>query len=140
MRISELGRTAGVDVETIRYYEKAGLLPPPARAPNGYREYGNEQVQRLAFIRQCRALDMTIKEIQHLLAIAARPAAECSDVDRLVDEQLHRVRERIESLRSLEQQLVVLRGRCGVPRTAADCGILKELSAPGRKTSGSGRK
>lgn len=135
MRISELGRTAGVDVETIRYYEKAGLLQPPARSANGYREYGEAQAQRLAFIRQCRALDMTIKEIQSLLDIAGQPAAECSDVDRLVDEHLRRVRERIKSLRSLEQQLVVLRGRCGAPRTAADCGILKELSAPRRKTS-----
>lgn len=98
MRISELGRTTGVEVETIRYYEKAGLLPPPARSTNGYREYGEAQAQRLAFIRQCRALDMTIKEIQSLLDIAGQPATECSDVDRLVDEHLRRVRERIKSL------------------------------------------
>lgn len=54
MRIGELAHTTGVDVETIRYYEKAGLLPPPVRAPNGYRLYGRPQLERLVFIRHCR--------------------------------------------------------------------------------------
>ena len=55
MKISDLGRATGVDVETIRYYEKAGLLPPPAREANGYRSYGDAHLQRLAFVRHCRA-------------------------------------------------------------------------------------
>lgn len=127
MRIGELGNATGVDVETIRYYEKAGLLPPPARLDNGYRSYGEPHLERLAFVRHCRALDMSLAEIKRLLDFLGQPYAECGDVDRLIDEQLARVRTRIKSLRALERQLTALRGCCAVPHTAADCGILHEL-------------
>ena len=60
MKISELSRATGVDVDTIRYYEKSGLLPPPARQANGYRHYGDAHLERLAFVRHCRALDMPL--------------------------------------------------------------------------------
>jgi Cd(II)/Pb(II)-responsive transcriptional regulator len=127
MRISELGKATGVDAETIRYYEKAGLLPSPVRRDNGYRAYGEAEVQRLAFIRHCRALDMPVAEIKRLLEFVDHPAAECADVDRLIDAQLTRVRTRIASLRVLERQLVALRASCAAPNTAADCGILRDL-------------
>lgn len=132
MRIGKLGEAAGVDVETIRYYEKAGLLSPPAREANGYRCYGEEHLEQLAFIRQCRALDMPMADIGRLLEFLAAPNAACGGVDRLVDDQLARVRARIRSLRALERQLSALRCRCSAPDTAADCGILKELVATAR--------
>lgn len=127
MRIGELGKATGVDVETIRYYEKAGLLAPPARRDNGYRAYSADHLERLAFIRHCRALDMPLAGIKRLLDFLGQPLAECGDVDRLIEEQLSRVRTRIKSLRALEKQLAALRACCGAPHTAADCGILKEL-------------
>ena len=133
MRISELGQASGVDPETIRYYEKAGLMPSPQRLSNGYRDYGKGHVERLAFIRQCRALDMSLREIAGLLELADQPQAECSNVDRLIDEHLDRVRRQISSLRSLEKQLAALRGRCGTPRRAAECGILQELATAARR-------
>ncbi len=129
MRIGELGRTVGVDVETIRYYEREGLLPPPARAANGYRTYGPGHLERLAFIRHCRALDMPLAEIRRLLAFVARPDAACDDIDRLIDEQLARVRARLASMQALEQQLIGLRALCDSSHRAADCGILHELVA-----------
>ena len=127
MRIGQLGSATGVGVETIRYYEKAGLLPPPARRGNGYRSYGERHLERLAFVRHCRALDMSLAEIKRLLDFLGQPFAGCGDVDLLIDEQLTRVRTRIRSLRALEQQLAALRSCCAVAHRAADCGILQEL-------------
>lgn len=127
MRIGQLGSATGVDVETIRYYEKAGLLPLPARRDNGYRSYGTSHLERLTFIRHCRALDLSLAEIRRLLNFLDQPSAECGDVDRLIEAQLIRVRTRIESLVTLEQQLTALRGCCAAPHTVADCGILREL-------------
>lgn len=132
MRIGELARAVGVEVETIRYYEKSGLLPSPARAGNGYRAYGTPYLERLAFIRHCRALDMPLAEVRRLLDFLGHPAADCTGVERLVDEQLTRVRARLKSLRALERQLVALRSRCQSGNTAAECGILHELAAATR--------
>ncbi|MBI4985249.1 MAG: Cd(II)/Pb(II)-responsive transcriptional regulator [Rhodocyclales bacterium] len=135
MRIGELGVAAGVDVETIRYYEKAGLLPSPARRANGYRDYGGKHLERLAFIRHCRALDLPLAKISRLLELLSQPAAACDDVDRLVESQLERVRIRIRSLRALEKQLSALRSRCAGPQTAAACGILHELVTAAHRES-----
>ncbi|TCO77515.1 Cd(II)/Pb(II)-responsive transcriptional regulator [Plasticicumulans lactativorans] len=129
LRIGELGRATGVDVETIRYYEKAGLLPAPARSGNGYRAYGPPHLERLAFIRHCRALDMPLADIRRLLDSIADPAADCGDVNELIDAQLARVRARLDSMRALERQLLALRARCGEGHRAGECGILHELIA-----------
>ncbi|MCY1274635.1 Mercuric resistance operon regulatory protein [compost metagenome] len=129
MRIGELAHTIGVDVETIRYYEKAGLLPTPPRQSNGYRVYGEHHGERLAFIRHCRALDMPLAEVGRLLDFVTHPEADCGGINRLVDEQLARVRARLNSLHALEKQLTALRARCKIGHVAADCGILHELVA-----------
>ena len=129
MRIGELGRAAGVDSETIRYYERAGLLLPPARALNGYRAYGVEHLERLAFIRHCRALDVPLAEIRRLLDFVAHPDADCGDINRVIDDQLARTRARLKSMRALEKQLAALRSRCEAGHVAAECGILHELVA-----------
>ncbi|GAB2876598.1 Cd(II)/Pb(II)-responsive transcriptional regulator [Uliginosibacterium flavum] len=129
LRIGELGKATGVDIETIRYYEKTGLLPAPLRSANGYRAYGAAHVERLAFIRHCRALDIGLKDIKRLLDFVAHPETDCGDIDRLIDTQLIKVRARLASMQALEQQLSALRGRCGTRRVAGDCGILQELVA-----------
>ena len=129
MLIRELSGTAGVPVETIRYYEKAGLLPAPPRQPNGYRQYGAPHRERLAFIRHCRELGMPLADIQRLLDFAERPGDDCGDINRLVDEQIARVRQRLASLQQLERQLSVLRACCASPHAAGHCGILGELLA-----------
>jgi len=129
MRIGELGKATGVDVETIRYYEKAGLLPPPARTTNGYRAYSPAHLERLAFIRHCRALDVPLAEVRRLLDFVAHPEANCGDINRLIDGQLGRVRARLKSMRALEKQLAALRAQCEVGHIAANCGILHELVA-----------
>jgi Cd(II)/Pb(II)-responsive transcriptional regulator len=129
MRIGELGQATGVDIETIRYYEKSGLLPDPARAPNGYRAYGPAHLERLAFIRHCRALDISLADVKRLLEFVANPESDCGDINHLIDEQLARVRARLNSMRVLERQLVALRGQCDANHVAGECGILHELVA-----------
>lgn len=129
LRIGELGKRTGVDTETIRYYEKEALLPAPLRSPNGYRAYGSEHVERLAFIRHCRALDIPLNDIKRLLTFVEHPGTDCGDINRLIDEQLLKVRARLASMQALEQQLEALRSRCGQHHLAGDCGILQELVA-----------
>lgn len=129
MRIGELGLATGVDVETIRYYEKEGLLPKPARSDNGYRSYGAAHLECLAFIRHCRALDLPLNEVRRLLDFVEHPEKDCGDIDRLIDGQLAKVRARLESMQALEKQLAALRGRCGEHHAASECGILHDLVA-----------
>jgi Cd(II)/Pb(II)-responsive transcriptional regulator len=129
MRIKALSDATGVEIDTIRFYEKQGLLPEPARTANGYREYEAAHLQRLAFVRHCRALDMPLADVQRLLALLDAPAGDCSDVDALVDAQLTRVRARLKSMRALEKQLVQLRAQCSGSHAGGECGILHELVA-----------
>ncbi len=127
MRIGEIAAATGVNAETVRFYERQGLLPAPARRANGYRTYGPKHLERLSFIRHCRSLDIALADIRRLLELLDRPASMCGDVDELVDRQLERVQARIASLQALERQLATLRSRCKSRRTAAKCGILAEL-------------
>jgi DNA-binding transcriptional MerR regulator len=133
MQIKDLARRTGVDAETIRYYEKQGLLPAPARRDNGYRDYGDVHLERLAFIRHCRALDMPLADVRRLLGFLDLPGGGAFDVETLVDEQLARVRARLASMQALEKQLLQLRARCNGGHQGPDgqphCGILDELVA-----------
>jgi Cd(II)/Pb(II)-responsive transcriptional regulator len=132
MRIGELSAATGVDVETVRFYEREGLLREPLRDANRYRRYGPEHVERLAFIRHCRSLDVGLPDIARLLSLIDHPAANCEDADQLVEQQLARVKARIVSLQVLQRQLTALRGRCKEPKRAAKCGILEELKHAAR--------
>lgn len=127
MRIKELSQATGVEAETIRYYEKEGLLPAPARSDNGYRDYSFAHLERLAFVRHCRALDMPLADVRRLLDLSDAPASECADADLLIEAQLGRVRARLHSMRALERQLVQLRSRCSGEHDHGECGILHEL-------------
>lgn len=128
MRIGELCQATGVCIETIRYYEKKRLLPAPARAGNGYRNYDQMHLERLSFIRHCRSLDMALDEIRLLLRFKDAPAENCGDVNTLLDTHIGHVAARIRELRTLEKHLKSLRERCHEGQDAAHCGILNELS------------
>lgn len=129
LKIGQLSEATGVDVETIRYYEKSGLLPAPARQANGYRAYGQAHLERLAFVRHCRALDIPLADIKRLLTFVGEPSEDCGDIDELIGNQLVRVRARLKSLRALERQLVALRAQCDTDHGHHPCGILQELVA-----------
>lgn len=130
MRIGELSAAIGVDVDTIRYYEKVGLMPAPERGANGYRVYSTRQQAQLTFIRHCRALDIGLADIRRLLEFSNQPEASCGDINHLIDDQLERVRARLESLHALEAQLQALRSCCAGNSPVQGCGILNELTSP----------
>jgi Cd(II)/Pb(II)-responsive transcriptional regulator len=127
MKIGELARHAGTQVETIRYYEREGLLPETARTDGNYRIYGHSHAERLRFIRNCRGLDMTLDEIRLLLRFKDSPEENCGGVNDLLDEHIGHVASRIRELRQLERQLKGLRELCQEVSDAGHCGILNEL-------------
>ena len=129
MRIKALSQATGADVETIRFYEKQGLLSAPARSDNGYRDYDTPHLGRLSFIRHCRALDMPLPAVKRLLALLDNPSGHCLEVDQLIEEQLRRVQARLDSMRALAQQLTQLRATCRGAQDGRECGILQELVA-----------
>lgn len=128
MKIGELARATNTQVETIRYYEREGLLPETARTEGNYRIYDDAHVQRLSFIRHCRSLDMTLDEIRVLLRFKDAPAENCGEVNALLDAHIGHVAQRIRELRQLEGQLKSLRQLCQETQDAAHCGILNELT------------
>ena len=127
MKISQLAQATDTPVDTIRYYEREGLLPEPARGDNNYRVYGPEHAERLAFIRQGRGLDMSLGEIRTLLAWRDQPDADCGAVNGLLDEHIGHIATRIRALRALEKQLQALRAQCRQASTTVHCGILSGL-------------
>lgn len=134
MKIGELAKHAGTNAETIRYYERAELLPKPGRSEGNYRIYSSVHLERLIFIRHCRSLDMTLDEIRTLLHFKESPEENCGDVNRLLDEHIGHVVHRIGELQELEKQLLDLRRRCPDDRLASTCGILEGLSQSGIST------
>lgn len=128
MKISELAKAARCTVETVRFYEKKGLLEEPTRTAGNYRSYGPAHVERLRFIRNCRALDMTHDEISSLLVLMSQSDRDCGDVNRLLDEHILHVDARIKELKDLRSQLDRLREGCDREQAMDDCGILKGLS------------
>ena len=131
MRIGELASRADCPVETVRYYEKAKLLPVAPRSAGNYRLYGQAHVERLQFIRNCRSLDMTLDEIRALLRFCEAPDRNCEAVNDLLDQHIGHVLERVAELKVLERQLRELRRLCGKPSAARDCGILNQLACAG---------
>jgi Cd(II)/Pb(II)-responsive transcriptional regulator len=129
MKIGELAQIAGCQTVTIRFYERKGLLNEAARSDANYRQYGQQDVERLAFIRNCRALSLTLREIERLIAIQKDPTLECDEVNDYLDRHLAEVQRQMESLSSLEKQLKRLRKQCLTPRTSMNCGVLSQLSA-----------
>lgn len=127
MKIGALADATATPVETIRFYEREGLLPAPVRAENNYRLYQPSHVERLAFIRQCRSLDMTLDEIRALIQLRDTAAPDCGGINALLDAHIGHVAQRIRELRALEKDLKALRARCTAPHAVADCGILDGL-------------
>ena len=111
-RIGEAAQRSGVSAANIRYYEREGLLKLQARAGNDYRLYSEADIHRLRFIRQCRALDMSLDEVRTLLALELNNKADCATASTALDAHLGHVRQRLAELRILEKDLLALRKRC----------------------------
>lgn len=127
MPIGELSRRTGCNIETIRYYERIGLLPAPARRGR-YRSYGAEDVGRLGFVRRSRELGFTLDEVRALLGLAAGGQAACADVRELAASHLKDVRARIADLRRMERVLADSVRACDAGRHPG-CPLIQTLSA-----------
>ena len=127
LKIGDLAARTGCPVETIRYYEREGLLSAPVRSNSNYRLYGKAHVERLSFIRHCRSLDMMLEEIRTLLRFRDSPHENCDGANQLLDQHIGHVAARIADLNALARQLKSLRRHCGAARAARDCGILNKL-------------
>jgi Cd(II)/Pb(II)-responsive transcriptional regulator len=103
LKIGNLAKRTECPVETIRFYEQEGLLPAAARSSSNYRLYGDVHVERLQFIRRCRALDMTLDEIRSLLRFRDTPEDDCGEVNLLLDQHIERVSRRTAELQSLQR-------------------------------------
>ena len=128
MKIGDLSRATNTQVETIRFYEREGLLPVTPRSEGNYRIYGGEHAERLSFIRHCRGLDMALDEIRVLLRFKDSPSENCREVNSLLDEHIEHVAQRVRELNALGRQLKSLRALCVESRDSGDCGILKGLA------------
>ena len=128
LTIGVLSRESGVNLETIRFYEREGLLPAAPRTEGNYRIYTPEHAERLGFIRQCRNLDMTLDEVRSLLQFRDAPEQNCGAVNSLLDKHIGHVAQRIRELRALEKQLKALRAQCIGVLDTAHCGILEGLA------------
>lgn len=129
MKISEAAAASGCHLETIRYYERIGLLSKAARRDNGYRDYTHAEVERLRFITRGRELGFSLEEIQSLLALAEQTDMSCADVDRLAREHLADIQGRIQALQRMSEELArTIEGCVGGAR--ARCAILSDLQAP----------
>lgn len=129
MKIGELAIASATPVETIRYYEREGLLPAPARTEGNFRIYEASHLQRLQFIRHCRGLDMSLDEVRVLLRFKDAPPDDCAGVNALLDDHIGHVARRIRELRALEKQLKELRQRCATVQGVDQCGILAGLAS-----------
>lgn len=125
--IGDLATRTGTKVETVRYYEKAGLIPSAARTAGNHRAYTLAHVERLAFIRHSRELGFALDSIRAMLSVADDPERPCAEVDAIAREHLTAVRERIARLRALEAELSRMVEACGRGRVA-ECRIIGVLA------------
>ena len=131
MKIGELSRATGTNIETIRYYERIGLLTAPARTDANYRSYGDAHRARLRFVRHSRELGFTIDEIRSLLDLSDHPERDCADADRIATAHLEQVEAKIAQLSALRDELTRIVGRCR-GGLAGDCRVIEALGDHGQ--------
>jgi MerR family transcriptional regulator, mercuric resistance operon regulatory protein len=130
LAIGGLSKHTGTNIETIRYYERVGLLPAPARSPGGYRLYGTDHLKRLSFVRRARALGFSIGEVRTLLRLADERKRPCAEVRIVADAHLKDVRAKIADLRRMERVLKATVARCAKGRRT-DCPLIEALHRSG---------
>ncbi|RMH14262.1 MAG: heavy metal-responsive transcriptional regulator [Planctomycetota bacterium] len=135
LTIGKVARQAGVGVETIRFYEREGLVEEPARRASGYRQYDPEVVRRVRFIRHAKELGFTLREIKELLELRVEPGCHCGDVLELAEAKIADIDERIRKLRKMRRALAGLTRDCKRGRPTDECPILKALDQPNGKSS-----
>jgi Cd(II)/Pb(II)-responsive transcriptional regulator len=127
MKIGQLADKTGLSIQTIRFYERKKLLSAPQRTQSNYRLYSDEALKQLLFIKQCRALDMTIEEISLVLETRANPDNSCESVNATIDKHIEDIESRIIELNALQKTLLSFRSACEDDKKVKDCGVLQQL-------------
>lgn len=128
--IGQLARKAGVNIDTIRYYERRGLMPEPARRESGYRQYDGKDYQRLQFILHAKELGFTLKEISELFALRLDEDTTCHDVKNRVERKISDVQQKIVRLKSIKEALEKLAVKChGGDAPTSECPILDVIDS-----------
>lgn len=127
LKIGQLAKQVGVNIETIRYYERLNLLGPTSRLPSGYRLYNREAQRRLRFIKNAQALGFTLHEIEELLDLQVSSKARCGDVQRRAEAKLRHVEAKVRDLQALAKALRNLLHNCLAGQPTDRCPILQTL-------------
>lgn len=127
LRIGKLAEAAAVGVETIRYYERSGLLPKPERQDSGYREYTRDHLLRLRFIKKAKGLGFTLAEIKDLLSLGLEPRVSCAIVRERTVHKMQDIETKIRTLESMQGALAELVRACDGSGTVSKCPILQML-------------
>ena len=127
LKTGELAKQAGVKVETLRFYEREGLLPQPPRRASGYREYPAESVQRIRFIHRSKELGFTLREIKGLLELRVDPETTCAQVRQNAAEKVSDIEQKITDLKAIERALKKLMDACSGSGPIDECPILRHL-------------
>lgn len=128
MTIGQVAQAAGLGVETVRYYERRGLIPEPARSDAGYRLYTADAVRRLRFIVRAKLLGFTLQEVGELLSLRARPGAGCADVQAQAEAKIADIETRRAQLSAMKRALSELVSRCEAEASSDECPILDALA------------
>ena len=138
MSIGELSRETGVKVVTIRYYERAGVLPAAKRTSGNYRNYGAEHLRRLRFVRRCRDLGFSLDQVRELLRLSSQNGPSCAEVCRMAARHRKAIEGKIADLKRLESELRRISASCNGRRTMAECRIIEALSNDNRTAASNG--
>lgn len=131
LTIGEVAKLTEIGVETVRFYEREGLLEEPERRPSGYRQFDERIVTRLRFIRRAKELGFTLKEIKELLSLKLDPSTTCADVKSRAEVKIENIEERIRTLQRMKHALAKLTKACSGRGRTSDCPILDALDGEG---------
>ncbi|WP_428937761.1 MerR family transcriptional regulator [Fontivita pretiosa] len=132
---SELAKRAGINLASIRFYERQGLLPKPPRTPSGYRMFPPDSARRVRFIKRAQELGFTLKEIKQLLALRLDPDTSCADVRRRAEAKLADIDQKIRDLKRMKATLARLAAVCPGQGATSDCPILESLDTDEPRTA-----
>ncbi len=127
LTIGQLAKRADVNIETVRYYERRGLVPEPPRIVSGYRQYSDEMVKRILFIKHAKELGFSLKEINELLMLKLDARTSCSEVKNRAEAKIKDIEGKIKTLQRMKKALVKLTKACGGIGPAKECPILEAL-------------
>ncbi len=127
LTIGKLAKRVNVNIETIRYYERRGLIPKPRRRESGYREYSDETTKRILFIKRAKDLGFSLKEVDELFSLKISPGTTCSDVKSKAEEKIADIEDKIKTLQRMKKALFKLSKACSGAGPVSECPILEAL-------------